>query len=149
MWCGVVWCGVARAWCGGYGWRAGRQHSNICSSVQFRPGKPWEVITGGLDGHAFCCRTLAWLKVATVGTQVCVCVCVACATRDAAAVKSTRRAARADFTHKPCMPCRCIVHWDFSRARCLNKIDLRAATMPENVEEIDIGKQMCNPPLVF
>ena len=70
----------------------GRQHTNICSSVQFRAGKPWEVVTGGLDG--------------------------------------------------------CVVHWDFSRARCLAKINMTAAKTPEDAAEIDIGKQMCNPPLV-
>lgn len=27
------------------------QHQNICSSVMFRPTKPWEVISGGLDSY--------------------------------------------------------------------------------------------------
>jgi hypothetical protein len=26
-----------------------RGHSNICSSVAFRPHRPWEVLSGGLD----------------------------------------------------------------------------------------------------
>ncbi|KAK3259969.1 hypothetical protein CYMTET_31057 [Cymbomonas tetramitiformis] len=30
-------------------------HSNICSSVQFRPHHPWEVVTGGLD-----CSLIRW-----------------------------------------------------------------------------------------
>ena len=26
-----------------------RKHENICSTVQFRPNRPWEVVTGGMD----------------------------------------------------------------------------------------------------
>uniref|UniRef100_A0A2C9JW86 Uncharacterized protein n=1 Tax=Biomphalaria glabrata TaxID=6526 RepID=A0A2C9JW86_BIOGL len=31
------------------------KHTNICSTAVFRPGRPWEVVTGGLD-----CRLVHW-----------------------------------------------------------------------------------------
>ena len=32
-----------------------RHHSNICSSVQFRPQKPWQIVSAGLD-----CNVIHW-----------------------------------------------------------------------------------------
>ncbi|XP_069104468.1 WD repeat-containing protein 53-like [Argopecten irradians] len=62
------------------------KHTNICSSVCFRPKKPWEILTGGLDSQ--------------------------------------------------------LVHWDFSRPKCLNQFNM------QEMQTCEQEAYMVNPPFI-
>ncbi|XP_021351299.1 WD repeat-containing protein 53-like [Mizuhopecten yessoensis] len=64
------------------------KHTNICSSVCFRPRKPWEIITGGLDSK--------------------------------------------------------LIHWDFSRPKCLNQFNMQEMQNGNS----DAEAYMVNPPFI-
>lgn len=64
------------------------KHTNICATVVFRPGRPWEVVSGGLD-----CR---------------------------------------------------MVHWDFSKPKCLNQFNMQELHATSN----DETGYMLNPPFI-
>ena len=65
-----------------------RKHTNICSTVCFRPRKPWEIFSGGMDCN--------------------------------------------------------LIHWDFSRPRCLNQFNMQELQDAPT----DLGAYMVNPPFV-